>query len=225
MPPRTKPRISVNKLAEYINATTTRRKKIVADAKDPDAFVITRYGDALKAIRSCLQQGDLGIIEEAIQAIGNKSQDTDFQKNDAKNSIELLEAFKEVDLSVLEGFSVEAPNDIENKKIEIQGVVVSIQPDIILSREVKGVRQVGGIKISHAKTKPLSEDSQQIVALMVRELLTQDAINSESSVLPKACFSFDVFKKRLVCCPPSSKARMKQVEAACEEIALWWTRV
>lgn len=45
-----KPRLSVNKLAEYLEASSTRRKKIVFDAKYPEKFIVTRYKEAREAI-------------------------------------------------------------------------------------------------------------------------------------------------------------------------------
>ena len=50
------PRISVNKLAEYMEANSIRRKKIVYDAKYPQKFIVTRYKESKDTIKQCLEK-------------------------------------------------------------------------------------------------------------------------------------------------------------------------
>ena len=44
------PRISVNKLGEYMTATPLRRRRIVLDQKRPKTFIFARYREPQDAI-------------------------------------------------------------------------------------------------------------------------------------------------------------------------------
>lgn len=51
------PRISINKLGEYMTATPARRRQIVRDQKNPPAFKAARYKPARETIVSYLEDG------------------------------------------------------------------------------------------------------------------------------------------------------------------------
>ena len=49
-----KPKISLNKLGEYLDATPSRRKKIIQDQQDPRPVITIRYQDARENITEIL---------------------------------------------------------------------------------------------------------------------------------------------------------------------------
>ena len=48
------PKISLNKLGEYMNATPARRRRIIEDQIAPKDFVVARYTDARESIIDCI---------------------------------------------------------------------------------------------------------------------------------------------------------------------------
>jgi len=50
MPKTKKPKVSANKLGEYMSASPSRRNEIVKNQKYPKGYVVTRYNDARRAI-------------------------------------------------------------------------------------------------------------------------------------------------------------------------------
>jgi hypothetical protein len=214
------PRISVNKMAEYLEANSMKRKSIVHDAKHPPKVKITRYSDARLAAQAFLISGKKNVVMAAIRSIRAKPAESPFEANDIKNSEEALRRLLECDTSAFEGYSLE-PFNTKNASITIAGVEISVQPDAIVRTEVKGQQYLGGVKMSIAK-KSLSDECQKHVAMMLYEYISQKLSSADEKASGKLCFSFDVFKDSVVCCPGGIKQRMDRLEASCEEIALRW---
>jgi len=63
-----KPKISLNKLGEYLDATPSRRKRIIQDQQNPQAFKAVRYQDARECITEYISNemlDDAGLLESA----------------------------------------------------------------------------------------------------------------------------------------------------------------
>lgn len=215
------PRISVNKLAEYIEASVVRRRAIVSTAKNPLKFHTTRYATARELMAEYIVSRNIDALNDGISRITNSVQDTDFKRNDALNSVEVLELLKEVDLSDLNGLSISQWNG-GNPLLNINGVNVSVNPDLFIEGTVRKKQVIGLAKLSIIKTNPLSASGQSIVALLVKDFLTSVRADQSGLVSNKLCLSFDVFQQRIVSCPTAEKQRRTEVEAACSEIANWW---
>ncbi|MFN8263930.1 MAG: hypothetical protein U0T07_10410 [Chitinophagales bacterium] len=218
------PRISVNKLAEYMDANATRRRKIVFDAKYPQKFIVTRYKEARDTIKQCLENGyGEDFVLNVIEELEDKECDTEFQKQDVALSIEALELFLDTDISSLSDFNF-TPT-FGNELLNISNVDISVNPDLIVSKEISGKKNIGAIKLHLSKNNTLSEESQKIVGAIIYTY-TQDFLLKRRDVAnPKLCISFDIFKQGIEICPSAYKMRMNRIEAACEEIALWWDRL
>lgn len=219
---RSKPRISVNKLAEYIEANPTRRKQIVIDAKYPQDFITARYKEVRESIKSFLiNDRDEDIALAAIEDLKLKKVKTDFQEQDRNLSIESMEAILEIDLSELDGLNL-SNHDDENKLIDIMGLDISVNPDIIITSNKGKIIQKGALKAHLSKTNQLSEEGQSLVAVLVHEYVSKFLLKKGEISSQKLCFSLDIFSETMLCCPKAYKLRLKRVEAACEEIVLWW---
>lgn len=216
------PRISANKLAEYLTANSVRRKQIVKDAKYPSSFMVTRYKDARDIIRGfAANENTISDINRFIAEFKAKPTTSDFQENDKTSSIDALEKLKDLDLSALSGYTLEA-NDNYDDTLNISGVEVSVFPDIFISQVKVGKTLTGALKIHITKDNALNEESQNIVGVLLYVYTEKFLSPPGSTANTKLCFSLDVFKERLQCCPPGYKNRFNRIEAACEEIALWW---
>lgn len=218
------PRISVNKLAEYLEANVTRRKQIIYDAKYPAAYKSTRYKEAGETIILFLigSKGEdyvLSIIED----LEKKTPRSDFQDNDNKLSAELLESFLDSDISLLDGCKINIC-DHDNVLVDINGVNISINPDLIVVKKINKTTQIGAIKLYLPKTE-LSEEGQKIVATMIYIYVDKNLIQKDEVANLKLCLSFNVFNKHFECAPTAYKLRMRQIEIACEEIALRWDAI
>jgi hypothetical protein len=215
-------KISVNKLAEYLKANSVRRRRIIEDQKAPQDFITARYVDARNAmVNYILKDFNKAIIEEEIERLSSKVNDSEFQESDVKTSIEALNSFLKIKL----------PDEIlnfkrsrRNKKyiLKIRGIDINVNPDIILKGEIKGKQVIGGIKFNIVKGHKLSDDDRKNVATLIHQVFEE-----QSKDIPNLnfCISIDIFSEKFDSAPKSYKMRRKQVEYACDELSIVWESI
>ncbi|GJM35405.1 MAG: hypothetical protein DHS20C18_44060 [Saprospiraceae bacterium] len=220
-----KPRISINKLGEYLQANPLRRKKIVSDAKNPQPYVVTRYADAREAIKDYFTKGfDTEILNSSIENHERKTISSDFQEQDQALSIELLEKVLDIGLPDFSDFTVsryEGPNP----KLNISGVDVSVNPDLIIRGTHRGQKVVGAIKLHISKGNQLDKEGAMNVATLLKEFVEGHVAEDDEKVHLSLCNSVDTFGQSMESAPKSFKRRMTHISSACEEIVLWWYQV
>lgn len=110
----------------------------------------------------------------------------------------------------------------------INGVRVSVQPELVFSMEHRGVTKVGAIILNTGKNENLSlarsaakfSVGDYLTVLLYRML---DARLKFMGVpLHTKCYAIDVFRSKVYTAPASHKTLLKHIEAACTMIALQW---
>jgi hypothetical protein len=224
--PRKTPRISANKLAEYLSSSSsTRRKKIISDAKYPVKFISILYKDARNGIKSYLSDGrDISAVQDEIYRLRNRKPSNDNQKRDAINSIAALELLLKTKLSKLDGLTI-SDYDEKSKLLPIVGVGVSVDPDLVVKKKTESGLFIGALKLHIIKNNKLQKEGQKIVAMLLHKY-TEDHIAATGEVAKNSlCLSYDVFSRNLECCPNSYVRGWAQIEDACEEIAARWDSI
>jgi hypothetical protein len=161
---RSKPRISVNKLGEYLCANAARRRQIIVDQKNPPLVKVVRYGDALRAMVAHLISGreDTSVLSRHLRRLnqwspGALSSDFEVQKNrDCRDAIQAFQEMAE-DLR-LDGLAVEAGSR-HSSPLDKSGVAISVRPDVIIRDCRADAPLVGAIKLHISKTGPLDDMS------------------------------------------------------------------
>jgi hypothetical protein len=223
---RNTPRISVNKLGEFLTTRSpTRRRRLIHDQKQPPSVVVPRYAKALEPIAKFLASGcaDPGQIADAIAKLRNTVPKSDWVADDNKNTIAALEHFlTAATLLPIDGATY-IKGDKDARPLVIAGVQISVRPDFILRVRKKDKVSTGAMKIHYIKDeeKALTEDGQEYVAMLCHEWNTKYGAKAYPAV-HSLSFSLDLFRQNLVSAPKSVKRRMNEIEAACTEIALVW---
>lgn len=223
MPPRTSPRISVNKLGEYLLANPVRRRRIISDQKYPADFIVARYRDAVDPIVRFLSSDsrDEQIISEAIDRLASRPVATDWQDQDRALSIEALESFLScADQLPADGVAYSA-GDADPERLTFAGVEVSVRPELLLTRSTPNGAQVGAFKIYVVKSFALTDDSAPYIGAVLQQFAT-DHLTPRGMPDYRLCGVLDVFTGRVFMAPRAYRNRLSHVEAACEEIARAW---
>ncbi|WP_017454003.1 hypothetical protein [Herbaspirillum rubrisubalbicans] len=217
-----KPRISLNKLGEYLTATPSRRKRIIEDQEQPKNFVATRYGDARASIVKYLagrMEDEDGLRAAAIE-LRKRGTGSDFVEHDREASADAIDSFvefaDEVDLDGVVPVPIEANF---SSHMDIAGVSVSTRPDLLLKDEKTG-EIVGCVKLHFSKTSPLNQQGGEYVATALRVHLEEDG--KQLAVDNEKVFVVDVPTRQVVTAPKAFKRKMKDIQAACEEIEARW---
>jgi hypothetical protein len=219
------PRISVNKLGEYMEAGPARRRSIVnTQRRPPGEAIVARYADALDALKEYFSSPSDDLFYQRATELRSQKTNTAWAMQDKQLSADALVACADVvELLDLRGVRVVPTGAaVEGQFIHIAGVKVSVRPQFLIV-DGDGLGRVrGGIKFSFNKQYPLGDTACEYVATVMRQSL---AASHGSSVDPKHCFSVATFTRQVVSAPKAHKARMVAIEAACEEIASRWSSV
>lgn len=221
-------KISVNKLGEYLEANPTRRKKIVFDQKNPAEFIVARYSKAREIACDFFCSGlDDEILIKGLDDLEVRENTTEFQENDTQNSIEYLNRLLESslqDFTNLQDFTISKYNG-DNPKLIINGVEVSVNPDLIIRGVLRGKKVVGAIKLHFSKSQSLSSDSAKNVATLLHQFVEEYIMEDNEVVKLELCYSIDAFEDILETAPKSYNRRRKNISDACTEIKLWWDNI
>jgi len=211
------PRMSVNKLGEYMQAGVSRRRKIIQQQREPKPFIGPRYTAAARAIASFLvtrEESVLDAFEAKVRAQQPKSK---WKREQADLLLEAVASFRRMAGSIVlppgAKFVTGSPKP---KKLKVRGVELSVCPDLL----VRTASHTGALKLVLSKTKSyqLTAKSAEYVGTCLHHFV--EATQGEAST--KLCFVVDVFQGVVFKAPTSYRRRRQEVEDACDEIARGW---
>lgn len=219
---RTQPRISVNKLGEYITAAPARRRRIIVDQKRPRTFIAPRYGTAERKIVEFLSgRSSEGDLLRAIDELEDDCGGTEWQMQRNQLCAEAIGSFLDyLDVFELDGISL-SPLTPSHTHLKLGGISVSVRPELEGCGNLgHGAKSRGVLKLYLGKTFPLNEESGSAIATCLRQYACEMIPAAE--VDHRLCIVFDVFAGAIFQAPKAHKRRMRDIEAACEEVARAW---
>lgn len=218
-----KPKISVNKLGEFMTSTATRQKGIVRDqvADKPPGFKAFRYTEARAACSRYFIEGfNVSVLDEAIAIIDAKEELNKHDKNDKKVSIEALNELKLLDTSAYKDFvftRFEGPG-----AMEIAGVDVKVNPDLIIRAIHKKKKVIGAVKFHLKKTQRLTPAGQEIVAIVVNKLIAEKIKAEDEVAKYELMLSIDLFNGGAIAAPKNQTQDWRSIESSCSIYSALW---
>lgn len=220
------PRISINKLGEY-SATNkpARRLRILQDSKFPPTYQVIRYDPTREIIQKFLSGSiaNTQFLQQEIDKYSKIKTSTDFEDRMKKSNIEALGFFLQIAPTLDFDGATLAIGHHAPKRLEINDVSISVRPDLMLSASKKGADGRGGIKLNISKGSVHTVDSADYVGTVLRHYLTGQ--HGADACDYRLCYTLDVFGKKLSASPKAVTNRMKDIEAACAEIARQWDSI
>ncbi len=219
------PRISANKLGEYLVSPPLRRQCIIERQKYPCSYIGAYYGPARSAIVDFIVGNiDRGDLLWRTEALVSAEHESSYAQHRAHGCAEAVLHF--LDLEPLLDLRGMTPVLVaEHEKLEVEGVNVSVYPDVVLEGyDRRGRPQVGAIKLHFPKSHPHTEASAQYVATLLRMYGTL-MMSDRGKVCEDACIVVDVFAGRVLSAPRGYRRRWRDIGAACEEIRRAWPTI
>jgi len=218
------PRISCAKLSEYMQATPTRRRRILTDQKWPSDFITPLYTEAQEEIAGFIRRKstDSTRIEEVIDRLSNGSAATEWHARKNGLCIDALKAFLNIapDLDLSRYVIRQTHN--KQPKLSMAGVEISVRPELLLKVKGKeGSTTSGAIKLCFSKNIPLNEESEKYFGALLHNF-TYWFVEPVKTAAIRDCIIIDVFAEKVFLAPRATKRRMKELEDACREIATMW---
>lgn len=224
--PRNDPRLSVNKLAQYVTSRAARQNQILRNAKFPPDYITAYYRDAGEAIASFIGSGmnDLGVLDRTILKL-LQSEASNIQQDRQKSAnVDAIETF----MGMLDDIDLKGANPSLGSHaaphVTIAGVSVSVRPDIILRCEKKGSTLIGAIKLHFPRSEPLDIEQAGYVSAMLHRFAS-DHLLDEGTASTAHCMVVDVASAKFHPGVASVKKRMTDIQSSCGHIAQLWPSV
>lgn len=216
------PRISINKLGEYIYATPARKKRILMDAKFPSEIITTRYAPVQNAAIEYFTatKKDIEVFNRVKQILLQKPTENDHQKEKVKSCIQALNHLSDCTSSKLIPY-IEFPaikGYKDCKATTINDVLISLRPEILLLNTETNILK-GAIKLVFSKNHFLSIQEGQCIAGLIKFYLEKH-LNVKCKY--KECLVLDVFSKRVIYAPTKNDWTLGKIESACIDIKNIW---
>lgn len=220
------PRISVNKLAEYMVSKAARQRRLLKDRKypDPDFQMGMYHREASEAVARYLVSDQISTapIDNQISIIKQQTPGAIGTQRRLNSNIEAMERF----LDMLDDFSfgdAEAEHgEHAPQKLVFHGVEVSVRPEIVLRGTVKGKPVVGAVKLHFAKGFEMDEETAGYVSAAVQEYCDRHLTGDGAKVNPAYCQVFDIGSGKIFPGVKSTKSRLRDIEDTCRNIADIW---
>ncbi len=211
--------ISINPLAEFIEASARRKRSIVKQQLNPPKFKVTRYRTARSHMRKSLMHGfSSQEIVAGILVLKRREPKSKFAVSDIQNSIEALRTFLDLRFPEMKDLIRCHFYRSDVNSFELSGINIIVAPDLILKYKSDGITYIGGIKFHISKGGQFSYDGSQVAAYGIRTLLENKIATDDEVVDPRLCLSIDIFGQRVMNAESLHANIPERVENACEEI-------
>ena len=149
--------------------------------------------------------------------------ETSLRQDDARQSIEVINALRNMDNQLSRYNFVDAPHS--QPKLILAGVEVSVRADLWVYGQHRGEEQVGAVIFRMTQDDGGRRDEMgRYVATLLRMHL--DANNpADRTPANRLCMAVDVRQGEVFVAPTTNTRRMNDLEAACEFIHAMWGRV
>jgi hypothetical protein len=141
----------------------------------------------------------------------------EYQRNDFLDAARAVEAFMPIAYDARVRGLIATLGRGRGDDIEMGGVRVTVNPDIHYI-EPGTERRVGAAKFHFARTEPLTVEALQYVSSLLLHFVKRKGDTPRG----KACLAVDVFSGVTEAAPKTSRTRIRNLEAACQEIAERW---
>ncbi len=217
---RAEPRISMNKLAEWMTASEVRRRAIVRDQIKVKAFMAARYTEGRKAMVRHLtnpSSSPRALLETAIrlrESVPNYAE-VDDRRKWAMESAWAIESFATFESRFRYPKYISAPG--QKGEMTLAGLRVLVSPDVLFI-ERGSERCRGAIKLHIGKTFPLNDDGLAYAASILYAYLK----DVDYDPRPGVCIAVDVLSRKHAVAPRNVKTRIRNLGAACQTIVSMW---
>ena len=225
------PRISANKLAEYVTADPVRQMTIIRDSKFAKKVVIIPYKKVRNFIGHAFAHDGLDIDKLCGRAkeIRTETAISDWQSRDNTHSASALEKIAQIapELSWKNARIFHAKlGDLEFAKVK-----VTVHPEVVFCFEHRKITKAGGVILNTAKSDDKSLErgnGSHCVGDYLSSLLFQALLTKGSRIgtpLNTKCYAVDVWRGKIYTAPASYRTLNKHMEAACVAIAALWPQI
>lgn len=218
------PTIPLLSLAEYVVAPVDARAKIVSRMLErKNDAAIRHYSRARHEVIQALSSPPPHDVALADVAEGFRlgtptgNWDATDRRISADAVATLLECLPELDLG-------NRPPRARRRwpRVALEGIQVSVAPDLIVRRFGSHTPQVGGVKLRFGSTRSMTPEEGELAATILRVFLQDRLKDPDQKVDPRLCQVIDMGSGQIFRSPRAFRRRMGKVRLACAELRAQW---
>lgn len=218
--------ITINQLAEFSQATTSGKNRIIRQQLTPSKLRVFWYQLAKARVRTFLRNvRDQTPLTKAIAELEKRVPQTPRQASDRIASIKLLECVKSVKLhsrfAGIRSYEVIKPDD---KSLNLAGVEIGVTPEAVIRTVINGKTYFGAVKFHYSQSDPFDSEQCKYIAASLVQYLKDKVVGKGERVLPELCIVVDVFSERVVTADVNMTKELKQIVEICNEVKALWPK-
>ena len=229
------PRISANALAQYMVSSDITRHRIIREAREPEEVRTTYYRDARNSVCAFLADPirnpkHLATAEQNFKQRAGDPLLSCRQHEVAAQSVEVVHAIHGMRNELGKYQFIKAPWG-KSFIMPMRGVDVSVRLDLLVHGVHRGIDQIGAAVLKMTKddaNSPLTlqrrEDAGAYAAALVWLYVSQH-LETDRTPSNKLCMSIDVRHGKAFVAPRRNSMRIRNLKAACQNIAALWDQV
>lgn len=220
--PRPEPRISVASLGEYLAASPSKRRAILTKQKKPSDIILIYWQEAQEAITEYFVVPPVdGFFDPFFQQLQSKAMVAD--KTQTKTRYQwnsrAITSFINHGITHGEGWVYSRLPKNFSGYVNLGKTSVSIRPELLVQHGSK----YGFVKFlfKNPDKNLINDRSRESVASLLHRYGTENPLDN-ATLDRKLCRVVDVFQGSVTEAPKNYISRLKDVEAACQEISAQW---
>lgn len=220
------PRLSDNKLADYMAASEQARRGILRSCKYQPRAAVIQHQDARKMIADSIVNGkfDPAALEKKIAMYEGKITDTEFEADVKQHNIDYMKSALEMGADGIKGQDFARCKT--QHKLDFNGTEISFFPDVLVARtNQRNNRKIGAINFRYSRSAKLSVKVAEWQSALIFGVLRDHPFEEESTPELALCQTYDGFNGKLYAAPSKSIYMYNEMQAACAAIAQQWPKI
>lgn len=220
------PRLSDNKLADYMGASEQVRRGILQSCKYQRKTAVIQHRDAKIMVAESMVNGNVDAAELAkkLEVYEGKVTDTDFEEEVKGHNIDYVKSVLTMGFEPIKGSDFErckAP-----RKLDFNGTEISFFPDVLVSRtNQRNNRKIGALNLRYSKSAKLPEVTARYQSALMFGVCKEHPFEPEATPELALCQTLDAFNGKVYPAPTNSIYLYKEMVAACAGVAERWANI
>lgn len=228
-----KPKVPVNQLGKYIVASPLGRESILRGLRfDKPYKGAMRYS----RVRKCLVDyfgshfGENEFLKGWMRDLGPNPFGSRTENEHRASCRAALASFIDSEFASLD-LKVHCPSFLPGETfateyIDIQGVAISMRPDVVIrASKLDGQEVTGLIKFHFGKMTALQKEAASYVATLLHQYAEEKYGSKQMATPIDLCIVMDVRHGQIYNAPQAFTQRRKIIAAACREISVRWDSI
>lgn len=219
--PENAPTMSINQMAEFVDASERGKRSIVRKQKKPSTFRVARYATVRASIKNYCKNGfDGTILQQGLTKLQTKTPLSKWAISEKECSIKAIRNFIQSHFPQRFGrvkCSFFAPTE---KQMRFDQLTIIIAPDLIFRWEENGIHYIGCMKLRIKKESADFGVYRRIASLLAFYL---KRIASEGEVVVNDyCLCINVMDDNITPAPKNIESDITDLQEAGEQIVELW---